>query len=98
MGLRARHRRQGTLERFASREYVRWQVVKLELPVAIDIVALKSSVRIELVDTDQHSAIVATSPVDDRHATSKSRIELLATSLSLSLSLSLSPASRIPND
>ena len=53
-------------------------VVTLELPVPIDVVTLKASVHVELLDLDSNTSIVSRSPVESRHASSKDRIALLA--------------------
>ncbi|KAJ1462857.1 hypothetical protein M885DRAFT_455349 [Pelagophyceae sp. CCMP2097] len=54
-------------------------VITVELPVPIDVVALKASVRVELVDADHNASVVSRSPVEPRHASQKAPVALLAT-------------------
>ncbi|KAH8064936.1 hypothetical protein JL722_1826 [Aureococcus anophagefferens] len=54
-------------------------VVTIELPVPVDLVSVKSSVRVELLETALNTSIVSRSPVDPRHETAKEPIVLLAT-------------------
>ena len=51
-------------------------VVTIELPVPVDLVSIKSSVRVELLETSLNTSIVSRSPVDPRHETQRDPVVL----------------------